>query len=159
MKSIPGACLPSAQRSAASGRRLSRLGQRAFRLLDDRGKRRGLRDGEVRQHLAVDLDPRRGEAGDKPAVGQAMLARRGVDALNPQRSKLALAVLAVAIGVLHRLVDRGLGGADGVLAPAEEALGGLQYLLVLGVGRYAPLDARHGSILRERFSRSADRIS
>ena len=54
-----------------------------------------------------------------------MLAHRGVDALDPQGAELALAVLAVAVGVLHRLVDRGLGGADGVLAAAEEALGGV----------------------------------
>ena len=78
-----------------------------------------------------------------------MLAHRRVDPLDPQRAELALAVLAVAVGVLHRLVDRGLGGADGVLAAAEIALGGLQNLLVLGVGGNAPLDACHRSNLRE----------
>src|SRR5580704_9548480 len=46
------------------------LRQRAFRLLDDRGECRGLRNGEVGQHLAVDFDPRRGKAGNKAAVGQ-----------------------------------------------------------------------------------------
>src|SRR6185437_9330976 len=126
------------------------LGQRAFCLLDDRSERGGLGNGEIGQDLAVDLDPRCGEAGNKAAVGQPVLAHRRVDPLNPQSAKLALAVLAVAIGVLHRLVDRGLGGADGVLAPAKETLGGFQHFLVFGVGGYAPFDARHRSNLRER---------
>ena len=52
-----------------------------------------------------------------------MLANGRIDALDPERAELALPVFAVAIGVLQRLVDRGLGGADGVLAAAEEALG------------------------------------
>src|SRR5438552_498672 len=112
-----------------------------LRRLDDRGEGRGFGNGELGEHLAIDLDPRPGEAGNEPAVGQPVLARRRVDALDPQRAEFALAVLAVAIGVLHRLVDRGLGGADRVLAATEVALGGFENLLVLGVGRYAPLDA------------------
>src|SRR6202453_760954 len=128
------------------------LGQRAFRLLDDRGECRGLGDGEVGQNLAVDFDPRRGKAGNKAAIGQPVLAHRCIDALNPQSTKLALTVLAVAIGVLHRLVDRGLGGSDRILAPAKETLGSLQHFLVFGVGGYAPFDARHGSNLREKGS-------
>src|SRR3984885_13258751 len=129
---------------------LGGLRQRALRLLDDRGEGRRLGNGEVGQNLAVDFDPRRGKAGNKAAVGEPMLAHRRIDALNPQSAKLALAILAVAIGVLHRLVDRGLPGADGVLAPAKEALGGLKHLLVFGVSGYAPFDACHRSNLREK---------
>ena len=71
-----------------------------------------------------------------------MLAHRRVDALDPQRAELALAVLAVAVGVLHRLVDGGLGGADGVLAAAEKAFGGLRGLfLCLAWDGYAAFDA------------------
>ena len=65
------------------------------------------------------------------AVGQALLARRGVDALDPQRAEVALTVLAVAVGVLLGLVHRRLGGADGVLAAAVEALGRLRTFLCL----------------------------
>src|SRR5262249_40100729 len=127
--------------AAASGG----LRQRALRLFDDCGEGRGLGDGEVRQNLAVDFDPSRGKAGNKAAIGQTVLAHRCIDALNPQSAKFTLAVLAIAVGVLHRLVDSSLGGADRVLAPAKEALGGLEHLLMLGVGGYAPFDARHGS--------------
>ena len=47
---------------AFTGARSGRLGQVTLRLLDDRGEGRGLGDGELGQDLAVDLDPRRGEA-------------------------------------------------------------------------------------------------
>src|ERR1700744_3505899 len=129
---------------------LGSLRQSALRLLDDRGEGRRLGDGEVGQNLAVDFDPSRGKAGDKSAVGQAVFTHRRIDALNPQSAKLALAVLAIAVGVLHRLVDSSLGGADRVLAPAKITLGGLEHLLMLGVGGYAPFDARHSSNLREK---------
>ena len=67
------------------------------------------------------------------AVVQAERPHRGVEALDPERAEGALAPLAVAEGVLLRLLDRLLGDADGVLAPAVIALGGLEDFLVLGV--------------------------
>jgi len=71
------------------------------------------------------------------------LARRRVDALDPQCAEGALAALAVAVGVLHRPLDRLLGDADRILAAAVVALDLFQHLLVLGVGRDAALDACH----------------
>ena len=121
-----------------------RLRQRGLGLLDDRLERRRLVDREIGQHLAVDRDPGLGEPVDKPAVGEAERTHRGVEALDPQRAEGALAPLAVAEGVLVGLLHRLLGDADGVLAPAVEALGGLEDFLVLGVGRDAPFDAGHG---------------
>src|SRR6185312_3367813 len=73
---------------------------------------------------------------------------------DPQRAEIALAVLAVAIGVLQRLLDRLLGDADCILAAAVKALGGLQDLLVPGVGGYAPFDACHVMISLKRSSSS-----
>src|SRR5512143_558813 len=105
---------------------------------------------DVREDLAVDLDPGPFQAVDKSSVGQAFQARSGVDPLDPQRAEAPLADLAVAVGVLAGLVHRGLGGADGVLAAAVEALGLLEDLLVLGVGDDAPLHASHRSDLRIR---------
>src|ERR1700741_922287 len=86
-------------------------------------ERFGLADREIGQDLAVDLDAGLGEPADKSAVGQPVLAHGGVDALDPQRAEVALAQLAPDIGVLHRAVDRGVGGGDVVLAPATETLG------------------------------------
>src|SRR5215203_3940971 len=125
------------------GRRRERR-QRALCALDIGGECRRLVDRHLGQHLAIDLDPRPAEAVDKSRIGQAVLAHRRVEALDPERPEGALLVLAVAVGVLHRPVDRGLRGPDRVLAPADEALGGFEGLLVLGVARDAPFHAGHG---------------
>ena len=114
------------------------------RLIDNGGERFRLADGDVGQDLAVDLDPGLAEAVDKSGIGQAVLAHRRVEALDPQRPEGALPVLAVAVGILKGLVDRRLGGADRVLAPAVIALGGVQNFLVFGVARHAAFHAGHG---------------
>src|ERR1700729_3806906 len=117
--------------------------QRGLGLFGDRVERRRLVDGEIRQHLAVDRDARLGKAVDKPAVGHSERPHGGIEALDPQRAEGALLALAVAEGVLPGLLDSGLGGADGVLAAAVKALGGLVDFLVLGVRGHTAFDARH----------------
>src|SRR6266849_9921560 len=117
--------------------------KRGLGLFSDRLERRRLVDGEIRQHLAVDRDARLGKAVDKDAVSHAERTHGGIEALNPQRAEGALLALAVAEGVLRGLLDRGLCGADGVLAAAVKALGGLVDFLVLGVRGHTAFDARH----------------
>src|SRR3984957_19718495 len=92
--------------------------ERRLGLLGDRLERSRLVDREIRQHLAVDRDARLRKTVDKHAVGHAERADGSVETLNPQRAERALLPLAVAEGVLRSLFDRGLGGADGILAPA-----------------------------------------
>src|SRR5665213_846882 len=117
--------------------------QRGLGLFGDRVERGRLVDGEIRQHLAVHRNARLGEAVDKHAVGHAERTHRRIEALDPQRAEGALLALAVAEGVLPGLFDRGLGGADGVLAAATETLGELVDFLVLGVRGHTAFDARH----------------
>ena len=100
-------------------------------------------DGEIGENLAVDLDAGLVEAVDETAIGQAVLADGGIDALDPQRTEIALAGLPVARRILHRFLDGLLGDADGVLATAIKALGGLHNLLVLGVGGNAAFHTCH----------------
>src|SRR5215471_14435195 len=127
------------------GTALGRLLRVRGGLVDESLEGRRVADGEVGQYLAVHGNAGKRKAADKSAVGDPMLARRRVDALDPKGTEGALAALAVAIGVLHRLLDRLLGDADGILAAAVVALGLLQDLLMLGVGRDAALDACHRS--------------
>src|SRR5205085_3544316 len=127
-------------------RRCSFLRQRGLGLFDDGLECRRLANREIGQHLAVDRDAGLREPVDKSAVGDPEGTHRGVQALNPQRTEGALAPLAVAEGVLVGLLHRLLGDADGVLAPAVEAFGGLEDFLVLGVRRDAPFDASHGCL-------------
>src|SRR4029077_4471611 len=99
--------------------------------------------GEIRQHLAVHRDARLRQAVDKDAVGHAERTDRGMCALEPECAERALLALAVAEGILPGLFDRGLGGADGVLAAAGETLGGLVDFFVFGVRGHTAFDARH----------------
>src|SRR5580700_11766006 len=120
------------------------LSERGLGLADDRLERCRLGDGEVREHLAVDYDAGLAQAGDEAAVIESERAHCRIEPLNPQRAEGALFPLAVAEGILARLLYRLLGDADGVLAPAAIALGGLEHFLVLGMGCDAAFDACHG---------------
>ena len=67
-----------------------------------------------------------------------MLACCCINALDPQRTECALLTLAIAVLILQRLLDRLLGDADRILAPASIALGGFEDFLMLGMGGDAP---------------------
>src|SRR5712672_1539332 len=159
----------ASHRSCQTSQRLRNLRrQRGLGLFGNRLERRRLVNGEIGQNLAVDRDARLGQAVDEDAVGHAEGTNRGIEALDPQRAESALLALAVAEGVLPGLLDRGLGGTDGVLAAAVKTLGGLVDFLVLGVRGHTAFDARHdGSPLisrmgdglpRERGSAKWDRV-
>ena len=136
---------PGLLAAAALSRRLLRLLDGGGSLIGQRLETGGVRDGEIGQNLAVDVDPGLVETVDKSAVGQAVLAHGGIDALDPEGAEGALLTLAVAILILQRLLDGLLGDADRVLAAAIVALGGLQNFLVLGMGGNAALYACHGT--------------
>src|SRR4051794_31237463 len=74
--------------------------ERRLHLLDNFRERGGIVIGDGGQHLAVDLDLGLLQAVDEPAVGEPVLAHRGVDALDPQTAEVALLVAPVAVGVL-----------------------------------------------------------
>ena len=52
------------------------------------------------------------EAVDELAVGEAVRPHRGVDARDPEAAELALAVVAVAGRVLHRVEERLVGATE-----------------------------------------------
>ena len=128
------------RRRLSSVLRVSRR-DRDLGLLDNGRKGRRLVDRQIGQHFAVDQKAGLGEPIDEPAVVQPERPHGRIEALDPQRPEGALATLAVAVGVLVRLLHRLLGDADGVLAPAVIALGGLEDFLVLGVRSDATFDA------------------
>src|SRR5919112_4261867 len=85
----PGGSSMSALLGGSSRRLSGGIGKSAERL--------GVAHGDVGQHLAVELDAGQLEAVDERAVAQAILARGGVDAHDPQAAEVALAVAAVAV--------------------------------------------------------------
>src|SRR4051794_39185105 len=107
------------------------------------GERLGVADGDVGEHLAVELDPGELQPVHELAVVQAVLARGGVDARDPQPAEVALAVAAVAVRVRVRLHDRFLGALVVAVRLAAEALRALERRAALLLRVDGPLDARH----------------
>src|SRR5688500_1050478 len=101
----------------------------------------GVADGEIGEDLPVDLDAALLEAGDEPAVAQAVDPGRRVDPGDPQRAELRLLLPPVAVGVPHAALDGLLGGLVQLAPAAPGALGGLHDLLLPGVVRNAALDS------------------
>src|SRR5689334_25014961 len=120
-----------------------RGGERCLGLFGDRLEGCRFIYRKIRKHLAVNRDTGPGKGIDEDAVGHAERPYRGVETLDPQCAERALLALAVAKRILRGLFDRGLGGADRILAAAVIALGGLVNFLVLGVRGHTAFDARH----------------
>src|SRR3954453_11696770 len=71
--------------------------------LSDAGKRSRIADRDVGQDLAIESDACLLEPGDQLAVGQAIRSGSGVQADDPQRAHLALALLTADIRIRHRV--------------------------------------------------------
>src|SRR5476649_2658995 len=112
-------------------------------LVDQSLKHRRLPRGEIGHDLAVDLHACLQDAVHELRVGHAVLADRGVDALDPQAAERALFVATIAIGILQALLDLLDADTERRLGAAAIALGEFQDLLVTSVCRHAPLDACH----------------
>src|SRR3954465_12878700 len=124
--------------------RSCRLGSR--RLPGGLGKsaeRLSVADGDVGQHLAVELDLGQAQAVHELAVAHALLARGGVDALDPEAAEVALAVLAVAVGVGAGLEQLLLGPLVARVLLAAVALGPPEGRPGLLPRVYRTLDAAH----------------
>src|SRR6185437_14627610 len=77
------------------------------------------------------------------AVAHAVQPRARVDARNPERAHVTLAVAPVAVGVLQRVEHRLACCFDQAMPRAPVALGTLQDLLMLLAGCDAPLHSWH----------------
>src|SRR5690606_26076844 len=115
----------------------------ALRLFSQRRKTRRVVHGDVRQHLAVQGDAGLGQAVHEAAVAQAVDAGRRVDAGDPQRTEVALLLLAANVGVLQCLRHRLLGDAEDLAARVVVTLGLLEDLLVTAARHHATLDSCH----------------
>src|SRR6185312_16815 len=119
-------------------------GQTGLCFLGDHAKRLDVVHGDVGQDLAVHRDTGLAQAIDQAAVGQAEHARGGVDADDPQRAELALALLAADIRVLTGLDDGLVGNAEDLATGVVVALGTTDDFLVTTTGGNATLYTSHG---------------
>src|SRR5690348_4971174 len=128
-----------------SGRRGvgDRLRQRVLRHLDQAGERGRVGHRKLGEHAPVHVNPGGLQALDEPVVGDAVRARGGVDALDPQPAERALAVLAARIGVRHRVEHLLLGLAVHPRSLAAVPARPLKHHPALLVGVDCPLHACH----------------
>src|SRR5262245_27993455 len=131
--------------SSASSARNLRAGRGGLGPRHARELREGRRivERERGQDLAVDLDSGLLEARDHPAVREAVLACGGTDPYDPERARVALLLLAVAVGVREALLERLARLAIRLAAASDEALGLLHRLLVTAACLRAAFGAWH----------------
>jgi large subunit ribosomal protein L20 len=120
-----------------------RLGDGGLRHGDQAGERGLVVHGQVGQDLAVDLDACQLQTLDQAVVGHPVSAGRRVDTRDPQLAEVALAVLAVAVGILHRVQHLLLGLAVQARTLSTVATGLLEQGTALLLGIDCPLDACH----------------
>src|SRR5690606_26646940 len=121
--------------------------QRLLRGLDERGEDGGLVDGQLGKHATVDLHTCETQTLDEAVVREAVLAARGVDALDPQAAEVALALATVAVRVDERVGDLLLRLAVQTRTLTPVTGGALKDDATLLVGVYCPLDSSHFVLL------------
>jgi len=77
--------------------------------LCDLSKSRGIVDGEVSEHLTIQLDTGLSEAIHKPAVRKAMHSGAGVNPGDPERAEMTLSHTAVSVSILESFLDAKTG--------------------------------------------------
>src|SRR3954452_20429049 len=100
-------------------------------------------DGEVREDLAVDLDTSGLEALHEPVVRHAVGAGRGIDALDPEATEVALLGATVTVGIDQRVGDLLLGLAVQTRPLPAVTAGALENDATLLMGVDRPLHACH----------------
>src|SRR6185312_574506 len=94
-------------------------------LLHDLGEGRRITDGEIGEDLAVELDVGALQPAHELRVADAVYARSGVDADDPEGPEVALALTTVPRGVAPGVVDRVDHRLPELAAPSAVALGRL----------------------------------
>src|SRR5262249_14431356 len=79
---------------------------RPSRGFDQRRKARGVVDGDICQHLAIQLYSRLLQTADELVVAESLGASRGADAPDPDGAKLPLLLLPAGVRKLQSALDR-----------------------------------------------------
>src|SRR4051794_29641155 len=115
--------------------------------LDEAGEGGGVADGEVGEHLAVDLDVGQLQPVDQPRVAHAVLPGSGVDALDPELAEVALAGSPVPERVVPGVHELLVGGAEAAALVAVVALRLLEDGPAVLLAVDGALDPCHGALL------------
>ena len=129
-------------------------GQGRFDLFNDRIKPGRIANGKLGEHLAIEFQPRFGQAVNELAVSQTSLPDRGADADDPQLAEFPFSDAAIPIGEYAGANQRFFGGPEQTPSPADEPLGPFQQTAP-GLGSGVSLNRTHGSLPLARISRCA----
>src|SRR5437016_2969092 len=116
----------------------------------ERSERRGVPDSDIGEHFAVERHTRGLEAVNQLAVGQAVLAGGGADALDPELAILALFDAAVALSITVGAIRSFLCGLVKLALREEKAFCPLEVLLAPCPALGAAFYACHGFLLLGR---------
>ena len=97
--------------------------------------------GEVGKNFAIEVDVFFLHPGDKLGVGKAEFARSIVNPRNPEGTKIAFFVSAVAVAVTKGFNHALFGEAETSSAIVLHTFGGSQGFLVFSMGRNATFDS------------------
>src|SRR5204863_7214872 len=109
-------------------------------------ERRRARNRELGQAFAVERDAGVLETVDELAVGEAVLARRGIDSNDPESAEIALLAPPADKGILQCCVDRLFGGTIQLALVGVVAFRQIEELLAFRPANRPSLDTRHFSI-------------
>src|SRR5204863_8401001 len=109
-------------------------------------ERRRARNRELGQAFAVERDAGVLETVDELAVGEAVLARRGIDSNDPESAEIALLAPPADKGILQCCVDRLFGGTIQLALVGVVAFRQIEQLLAFRPANRPSLDTRHFSI-------------
>src|SRR5260370_21547771 len=107
----------------------------------------GILYGDVRKDLAVERDARGFEAVNQLAIGEAVVAGSGADALDPELAILAFFDAAIALGVTVGAIGGFLRGLVELALSEEKAFCPLEVLLAPCPALGAAFYACHGFLL------------
>src|SRR5579859_362444 len=118
-----------------------------FRLLRQLFEGAGIEYRHVRQDLTVQGNPGGFQTMNQLAVGKAVLARGGSDALNPQLAVFSLFYASVAKGITIGAIGRFLSGLIELALGEKKAFCAFEILLTAGAALGAAFYACHGFLL------------
>jgi hypothetical protein len=119
-------------------------GREGLGLFRELGEAGHVLHSHIREHLAIDPDAGGLQAVNELAVGQAILASGGTDALDPQAAILALLHAAIALCIAIRAIGGLLSGLVELALGEEEAFGTFKVLLAPSPALCAAFYAWHG---------------
>lgn len=90
----------------------------------------GMPDGDLGQHLSIELHVVRLKALDEMGVGDPFFPACGIDTHDPESSEIALSIAAVAVCVGAGVNERLFGGLVAVASRSAETLCFRRYFLM-----------------------------